>query len=252
MSSNMNDEIIEILANLEHKRWSKWQSYMHKNCIKNTDGSLTIPKDKVERWERQIETDYVNLPENEKQSDRNQAYNTIETIKTYIRKDNKFIIVAGFGGIGKTYLGKKYLNVVDMESGFYRYINDNCLDIPVEKRKGTTIREFNPNWPQNYYNAILQAKSMFDIVLTSMHWHLLEFYERNKIPYYLAFPKQGLEDEYRKRCYDRGNNETFTEHMVDNIKIWGEKIKQYHPIKLLYLDKNEYLEDVLKRENLLN
>ena len=52
---------VEEFAAQEHDRWAKWQKYMHSLCTKNEDGSLTIPKEKVERWERQIATPYSEL-----------------------------------------------------------------------------------------------------------------------------------------------------------------------------------------------
>jgi hypothetical protein len=39
----------------------------------NEDGSVTIPADKVARWQRQIETPYAELTDKEKDSDRDQA-----------------------------------------------------------------------------------------------------------------------------------------------------------------------------------
>lgn len=35
-------------------------------------------------------------------------------------KNNNGIIIAGFGAIGKTTLGNKYNNIIDLESGYYR------------------------------------------------------------------------------------------------------------------------------------
>lgn len=61
---------LEKLANLEHERWAKWQKYVHDLCIKNGDGSLTIPKDRVEHWNYEIETKYKDLPEHLKEYDR--------------------------------------------------------------------------------------------------------------------------------------------------------------------------------------
>lgn len=63
-------DIFEWLASIEHDRWCHWQSYLHSKCIKNDDGSLTIPKELVERWDRQINTKYEDLSESEKESDR--------------------------------------------------------------------------------------------------------------------------------------------------------------------------------------
>jgi hypothetical protein len=60
----------EKWAHNEHERWSKWQAYLHSSCIRNTDGSLTIPVDYVERWTRQMNTEYKNLTFKEQDSDR--------------------------------------------------------------------------------------------------------------------------------------------------------------------------------------
>ena len=90
---------------------------------------------------------------------------------------SKGIIVAGFGAIGKTTLHEKYKDVIDMESGMYQWDNVGFEDIPYEKRKGTTDRKKNKEWPQNYFKAILEAQEKYKIVLTSMHWDLLNFFE---------------------------------------------------------------------------
>ena len=76
----INNELIELLADYEHKRWSKWQSYLFSKIIKNEDGSVTIPKELVERWNRQINTDYSCLSETEKDSDRNCAKKLIKIL----------------------------------------------------------------------------------------------------------------------------------------------------------------------------
>ena len=65
--------LIEVLASIEHERWSHWQKYMHGQGIKQPDGSLLMPANLVKRWERQLESDYQSLPEDEKESDREQV-----------------------------------------------------------------------------------------------------------------------------------------------------------------------------------
>ena len=57
---------------------------------------------------------------------------------------NKPLIIAGFAGIGKTTLAKKYKNVIDLESSIYKWDNTGFEDVPVEQRKGI-IRKENPN-----------------------------------------------------------------------------------------------------------
>ena len=82
MSDLMRDnEIIEKLAEYEHDRWSRWQKYLFSKCIINEDGSMTIPKEFVERWTRQTNTSYIDLSELEKDSDRKEAIRIIDCIK---------------------------------------------------------------------------------------------------------------------------------------------------------------------------
>ena len=64
------EEFIEKGASLEHERWAGWQKYLHSLCVRNDDGSLTIPVEKVKRWEKQIKAKYSELTEQEKESDR--------------------------------------------------------------------------------------------------------------------------------------------------------------------------------------
>ena len=49
----------------------------------------------------------------------------------------KGIVIAGFSTVGKSYLGKKYSNVIDLESSNYKHDTELLKDMPVEKRKGT-------------------------------------------------------------------------------------------------------------------
>lgn len=77
------DEIkgkIEELASNEHSRWANWQKYVHSICIKNEDGSLTIPKEYVEHWEYEINTEYKDLPEKIKESDRKEVRQILELL----------------------------------------------------------------------------------------------------------------------------------------------------------------------------
>lgn len=82
-SSEFSDEIkilIEKLSAIEHERWAHWQSYLHSKCNKNDDGSLTIPKELVKKWDKQIKTNYSDLTEKEKNSDREQVMKYLDHI----------------------------------------------------------------------------------------------------------------------------------------------------------------------------
>lgn len=76
--------IVEDLAHIEHQRWSHWQTYMHSMGVRQADGSLLIPRDLVDRWDRQSSTLYANLSEKEKESDREQVRKYLPFILTTI------------------------------------------------------------------------------------------------------------------------------------------------------------------------
>ena len=67
------DELLEQLASIEHERWSHWQRYLHSKGQRQSDGSLSLPSELVQRWEAQLETPYDQLSDSEKQSDREQV-----------------------------------------------------------------------------------------------------------------------------------------------------------------------------------
>lgn len=76
----------EKLASIEHERWAHWQKYLHTTCTPNPDGSLTIPAELVERWNRQINTPYTLLSEKEKQSDRDQVARYLPLIESKLQE----------------------------------------------------------------------------------------------------------------------------------------------------------------------
>lgn len=65
--------VMEDLAALEHERWSHWQRYMHSRGERQPDGSLVLPAELIERWERQSSIGYADLKDDEKESDREQV-----------------------------------------------------------------------------------------------------------------------------------------------------------------------------------
>jgi hypothetical protein len=76
----VSDELIEILADIEHERWSKWMRYMFECGTFNEGGTWTMPADKVERWHRQVGTPYAELSDREKESDRDEVRTTLQAL----------------------------------------------------------------------------------------------------------------------------------------------------------------------------
>lgn len=61
---------LEFHAERQHQIWGHWMEYQFSLCQEQTDGSLVIPAEKVERWKRQLATSYDELSETERESDR--------------------------------------------------------------------------------------------------------------------------------------------------------------------------------------
>ena len=74
-------EVMEPMADQEHDSWSRWMEHLFKKSKKNDDGTVTIPKDKVDRWEKQMKTDYKDLSPSEKESDRKEVRKFLKIIK---------------------------------------------------------------------------------------------------------------------------------------------------------------------------
>jgi len=66
-------EIIEELADIEHRQWAHWTKYMLDN----------LTDENIERWRRQIDTPYAELTDKEKDSDRVWACKVLAVVNKY-------------------------------------------------------------------------------------------------------------------------------------------------------------------------
>jgi hypothetical protein len=80
-----SEPLLEVLASLEHERWSHWQGYLHSQCTLGEDGSLIIPAELVRRWTVQTRTAYEDLSDEEKASDREQVRRYLPAIAAALR-----------------------------------------------------------------------------------------------------------------------------------------------------------------------
>ena len=71
----VTSDIIERLAAHEHEQWAHWTRYMLDN----------LTEENIVRWRQQIEMDYQDLSESEKESDRQWARKAIEIASVSIK-----------------------------------------------------------------------------------------------------------------------------------------------------------------------
>lgn len=78
-------EKVETLADYAHEAWSGWMTYMFSKInVMETGNSQSVhfamPRELYNRWQRQMETPYSELPEEEKESDRVEARKILDLL----------------------------------------------------------------------------------------------------------------------------------------------------------------------------
>jgi len=152
-------------------------------------------------------------------------------------------IIGGFSGTGKSYVGVRYANTLDLDLGSYKYVYDEDPKIPFEARKAMKEYRINPNWPNNYIEAIEKNKPHYDLILVSYCPEIAGL-----LDYYFSPSPSGWA-VLKKRFEERGNNPQF-------IKILHARFKQEINIPKskfinVQLGRDEFLEQALIREGLL-
>lgn len=155
-------------------------------------------------------------------------------------------VISVFAGLGKTTVGKKYPNVCDLMSSPYRCDYSNISFYDYEKMKYDSKRIPNPDWPNNYLKAILEAIENYDIVLVPSSLDVRTLLIENNIPFLFVLPSSDKETReiLLQRYKDRGNNEELIQDVMYNFDNWSRQEEDYqYPIEIL--EKEEYLEDFL-------
>lgn len=162
----------------------------------------------------------------------------------------KGIIISAFATCGKSYLGKKYNNVIDLESSNYKYILSNETKIiSIEEIKGTT-RQLNKDWPLNYYKAIEENLYKYDIILIQLKPEHFDYFDKHNIKYSIAYPNINNWSEVEKRCIKRKNNKNFINNLKEVFIPYYEDAINRKYEKLYILDNNMTLEDCLIKNNI--
>jgi len=77
---NIKKETMEAVSDVQHEIWAHWMNYQSSCGSLDDSGNFVIPKEKYERWTRQMNTPYSELTEKEKASDRDQAMKVFDVL----------------------------------------------------------------------------------------------------------------------------------------------------------------------------
>ncbi|NTW89530.1 MAG: hypothetical protein HGB37_01275 [Candidatus Moranbacteria bacterium] len=162
------------------------------------------------------------------------------------------LVISAWICAGKSYLTKKYTNIIELPSGDYKYILTDEQKAVVNKESlKSTKREINPAWPRNYYDAILTEvkNGKYDIILIAPCMPFSEMRDYG-IKFVLAYPDPTCKEEYIQRARKRGANEEFVKRIETNIQSDFEDFVN-QPNEKLIMQPGEYLEDALIRAGIL-
>lgn len=121
-----NTPLREKLADLCHQQWSGWMAYLFSRSTENPDGTITIPTQLANRWNRQRQTDYTDLEPSEQNSDRNEA--------------DKFILLIANHSLTKLPNNTEIKTIAPLTTGQITHPNLDTEGYPKQPPKPTPIK----------------------------------------------------------------------------------------------------------------
>lgn len=216
-------ELWEQLADIEHQRWSDWQKWCHK-VLREECGSPELEK-VLERWDKQIETEYKDLSEKEKDSDRVQVDRYFPVIKSF------------FASRGVDNTQEEKVDQLDL-SGFEDFtIIDGCVAVV---GSSVDIQDKEPG----DLDLVLRIDPKYDYLVRNIKSKLEKF---NSDAHVFCEP-MGAADDYVP-LYDlrlvRVNVDKVVEELVE--KEVGIKCKPFKPFEPMKPGKKFYdVDEVVK------
>ena len=165
-------------------------------------------------------------------------------------------IIAAFAGVGKSYVGKKYSNVIDLESTYFKWLDNSISTTTKENNKSCKIRGLNPEWPYNYVRDIMIERDSHDIVLIILgHKRLksekiFEYFDEHEIEYCVARPNITAWPIIEKRLIDNNVHPENIKQIKDNFKVFIEEFSK-PKYKQIIIEDGEFLEDALIKNGFL-
>lgn len=144
-------------------------------------------------------------------------------------------IIAGMPGIGKTTFMEDFsgkLDVFDLDSNAYR----KDLTQPDEK---------NPDWPNNYLDAIEEKTKETDLVLIGSDPDIVKELTARGHKITVVCPDETLAAEYEQRYVTRKNEPHMVKKFVDLFTTNEAQTKRFEGSEVKFLQAGEHLEDII-------
>ena len=161
---------------------------------------------------------------------------------------NTHIIIAAHAGTGKTTFAEKHPNMaVDLVCMPYKYILPNDFDESnSESCKANPDNELNPEYPQNYADAIKVALNDGEkrFILIPPDSRVLKLLEQDEIPYVLIYPCRERKDEFDFIYSYRKNTDEFMKIFIGGWDNFIDNFESNTYGRHIVLEPFEFLTDV--------
>lgn len=167
------------------------------------------------------------------------------------------IVIAAFGGLGKTIFARKYPDIaIDLEGIAYKYIYHSHKSKQMivngihEPLKGLdSDRSPNPEFPANYVRDIVANLGKYRYILIVLSPEVLKELEQKHIGYYLLWPADDAKDTIFERLRERGNTDAFVRKIDGLLTPAGIKTLQetLRPIAFYTIPKHSHLEEFISK-----
>ena len=176
-------------------------------------------------------------------------------------KKRKIIILA-FPGSGKSYLIKKYKNVVDNDFCYFKFLYDKpareMTEEELESRKGNKeIETLNPDYPNNLIKSTLEdvKKNIVLIPLSMGTYKIFKELHTNKklsdIEVFMIYPSKKDFKDFITRYKKRGNSDVFMKYNhITQFDEWVKIFDQEKDFYTMHIGSDQYLEQVLNNLNI--
>lgn len=157
-------------------------------------------------------------------------------------------VICAFAGLGKTYLSKKYSNVIDFDLQNFKYIYNRKELNNIEKLKGIENKVINKDWPNNYIVQLRKIINQEKIILVPADKEIRDILVSENINFVFIMPSIDSKEDLINRYKKRGNNQKYIQRAINDLEQW---INLKYDYETIVLDKEEFLEDLLLKEEMI-
>lgn len=159
------------------------------------------------------------------------------------------MIIAGFSGVGKTTFCQQNPHAIDVICMPFKY--SNFFDVSRKIGADESIKaheelKLRKDWFLYYYwviKCLIRYCPEKYIVIPTIGI-IMDFLDRDHIPYTVVVPDISLKGEYEERYKKRGNSQGFLDVFIGEWDYWIENLNNRKAEKIV-LKGNEFLTDVL-------